>query len=173
MAAVTSQDGFIAHPNTPVYNWTSPEEKREFDRLKSCFDVFLMGSKTYDAMKAYMQPRADLLRIIFTSDTKKYALDANEQLRFTSKTATDAVEQLQKQGYQKALLLGGSFVYSQFLHAGLVDEIFLTREPVILAGDTPLLAGGQSLSDYPEFRLQEHTELNENGTILEHFVKIN
>jgi len=47
---------------------------------------------------------------------------------------------LQARGFQRCALLGGSHVHSLFFEAGLVDEVWLTVEPVLFGGGTPLLA---------------------------------
>ena len=65
--------------------------------------------------------------------------------------------------HTKVLLAGGARVYSSFIKEGLVDEIYLTVEPVIFGQGKPLLADGDSDVN---LKLVSSKKLNKNGTLL-------
>lgn len=73
---------------------------------------------------------------------------------------------LEARGIKKAALLGGPSTNLQFLRAGLVDEIFLTVEPVTLGH------GIRFLSEPLESRwtLADTKVLNARGAIVLHYV---
>lgn len=75
---------------------------------------------------------------------------------------------LEARGIHKAALLGGPATNLQFLRAGLVDEIFLTVEPVTIG------RGIRFLNEPLESRwtLADSKVLNERGTIVLHYKKI-
>jgi len=78
------------------------------------------------------------------------------------------------QKYQKTnkscLLLGGSRVYTEFLRANLVDEIYLTIEPINHGSGIPLIVSGKKLVDIVDLPSPELTDMNNTGTKLLHYV---
>jgi len=60
-------------------------------------------------------------------------------------------------------------VFESFLKAGVVDEIYLTVEPVELGAGVPLLKSGQNLEEVVDLPEPEISEMNAGGTILKHF----
>ena len=74
---------------------------------------------------------------------------------------------LEARGIHKAALLGGPSTNLQFLRAGLVDEIYLTVEPVTIG------RGIRFLNEPLESRwtLADSQVLNERGTIVLHYKK--
>jgi dihydrofolate reductase len=63
-------------------------------------------------------------------------------------SATQAVANLSARGITTALLAGGPQVNGAFARAGLIDEVVLAVEPVLVARGLPLLMG-----DAPDLRL--------------------
>jgi dihydrofolate reductase len=63
-------------------------------------------------------------------------------------TATQAVADLSARGATTAVLAGGPQVNGAFARAGLIDEVVLAVEPVLVARGLPLLIG-----DAPDLRL--------------------
>jgi 5-amino-6-(5-phosphoribosylamino)uracil reductase len=70
------------------------------------------------------------------------------------------IDILSTRGVQTLLLESGGDVTSQFLHAGLIDELYLTITPLVLAGrDAPTPAGGAAFppASAPRLTLLEAT----------------
>ena len=63
-------------------------------------------------------------------------------------SAAQAVAELSARGLTTAVLAGGPHVNGAFAHAGLIDEVILAGEPVLVASGLPLLIG-----DAPDLRL--------------------
>ena len=51
---------------------------------------------------------------------------------FVASSPEDAVTFLQKEGFEKALLTGGATTNSSFAKAGLIHEMILNVEPIVL-----------------------------------------
>ena len=77
-------------------------------------------------------------------------------------------ETVRKQGYENVALLGGPSTNFAFLRENLVDEIFLTIEPVMLGKGIPLSVGGELCA---RWKLLETRRLNEKGTLLLHYAR--
>lgn len=67
---------------------------------------------------------------------------------------------LEKQGRSEAVIIGGTTAISEFVDAGLVNDIFIVAEPVLFGGEPlPLLRGVQR--DSP-LKLLDSKKLNDN-----------
>ena len=62
------------------------------------------------------------------------------KLEFTNAAPAALAADLRRRGCARCAVLGGSHVHSLFLEAGLTDEVWLTIEPALFGGGTPLLA---------------------------------
>lgn len=159
-----SINGYITNGSDPdVTKWTSKEDKAHFNSFKDKYDLHIMGSTTFEAMRQVLKNREGLLRIIITSNPDKYRrLMQHGKLEFYSGELGSLVSQLKERGYDQALLLGGAQTFGSFLRAGFVNKLYLTVEPIIFEDGT-LLANGQpgaSLS------LESSSRLNDQGSLL-------
>lgn len=64
-------------------------------------------------------------------------------------------------------MAGGRHVSAEFLAAGIVDDIYLTYEPLLFSQGTTMLADESWLE--VSLRLQSVKQLNERGTLLAHY----
>jgi dihydrofolate reductase len=137
VAAITI-DGKIARDSQEISNWSSPEDKRMFMRVSQEAGLLIMGRSTYETLD---RPLPERLHIVLTSDMNR---PAPPQVEFTSASPAYILEDLEKRGFETAILAGGARTYRTFIDAGLVDELWLTLEPlafgegISLLGDNPL-----------------------------------
>jgi len=101
------------------------------------FDVGVFGGETYrvsrEAIRAQTAGRH--LRVAMTRSPERYATEAiPEVLEFTRAAPAALAHELRTRGFRRCALLGGSQVHSLFLAAGLVDEVWLTIEPLLFGG---------------------------------------
>ncbi|MCA9324166.1 dihydrofolate reductase [Candidatus Saccharibacteria bacterium] len=167
LAAAISQDCFMTKGDDgSVSSWTSPEEQQFFAELRAQHTLFVFGRKTYEAVLPPFVP--GVLKVVLTTNPNEFSSSQKKGLlEFHNLSAKEFVKKYENK-YDTCLILGGSRVNSDFLEAGLVDEIYLTVEPVTHGSGVPLLARG-SLNDYdlPE---PEVTALNSQGTQLLHYI---
>jgi dihydrofolate reductase len=143
LIAAQSLDGFIAKHAQPGTAFASPEDKAHFRNVVADFDVGVLGGETYrvscEAIRT--QTPGQHLRVVMTRSPERYATEAlPERLEFTRAAPAALVGELRARGFHRCALLGGSQIHSLFLAAGLVDEIWLTIEPLLFGAGTPLLA---------------------------------
>jgi dihydrofolate reductase len=168
MVAAVSKDGFITNGDNPdVSEWTSDEDKSFFSDIKSKHSLFVMGSKTFDT--GLVLPKPETLKIVLTKNPEKYSSQqVLGQLEFIKLSPQEFISNYEST-HETCLLLGGGYTYTEFLEANLIDEIYLTIEPIIIEAGTPILNNDKSITDYCR---QEHesTTLNSSGTLLQHYV---
>jgi dihydrofolate reductase len=124
-----------------------------------------MGRKTYEAAKVV--PTPDTVRVVMTKHPDRYSDSAVDgQLEFTDESPTEILARYQN--HPTCLLLGGGEVYRRFLQDNLVDEIYLTVEPVRFESGTPLFTE-KTLDEFlNSFGKITVTDLNSSGTKLYH-----
>ena len=131
LIAAISADGKIAQsPGQSSLNWTSKEDTRFFVEKTKEIGTMVMGRKTFETIGKALPGR----RMIVLSSNAGMV----EGVEFTSETVVDLVARLESEGVAGLAVCGGSTVYSQFLAAGLVNELFLTVEPVLFGNGMPL-----------------------------------
>ena len=169
LIAAQSLDGFITRHDEPGTAFTSPEDKAHFRAALAGFDACLFGAETYRVSRVFIRAQfpAHPLRIVLTRAPARFAADAAPgELEFTSAAPAAVADDLRARGIRQCALLGGSHAHSLFLEAGLVDEIWLTVEPLLFGGGTPLLARRASL----RLELQSVERLGEHPLLLKYRV---
>lgn len=166
MVAAVSEDFFITDRSGDVTSWTSKEDKEFFTEIKAKHRLYVMGSRTHDAIPKPLV--GDATRVVLTTRAGEYQDERLDNVIFENLSADEFVRKYEK-NYTSCLLLGGSKVYTDFLKAGVVDELFLTIEPVLLKNGTPLLEKGLDLFSFGLSEVSAN-KLNSSGTVLTRYV---
>lgn len=160
IAAITA-DGMIARgPDHPV-TWSSKEDKRMFAAASRRAGVIVMGRSTYEAMP---KPLADRLQIVMTSTPERFTGIAG-QVEFTAHSPEKVLADLEQRGFREVVVGGGGAIYHAFIAAGLVDELWLTVEPLLFGAGVSLL-GGQTVE--AQLRLLEVVHLSAQAVQLKY-----
>lgn len=143
LIAAISADGFIAQtPDQRSMEWTSREDTEFFVAKTRELGAVVMGRRTYETIG---RPLAGRLTVVMTSrkfsGTDVCTSDRPGILEFTSDPPAAIIETLAARGFGGVALAGGARVYGEFLRAGLVDELYLTVEPVLFGGGVRLAEG--------------------------------
>jgi dihydrofolate reductase len=142
-----SVDGFIAKPDGDL-DWLTdpPAEGRHVPGVSGAdappgYDAFtrgmshlVMGRGTYDKVLTFGSWPYEPLRVIVLSTTLPVGSDDRVTV---VRTVEEAHDHLDRDGATGVYVDGGQ-VLSSFLRAGLVDELTITRAPVLLGGGLPL-----------------------------------
>jgi len=143
LIAAQSLDGYITRHDTPGSAFASDADRAFFREALRDFDCCVMGGETYrtarDMIRALLMP--ERLRIVLTRTPEQFATDTvSGKLEFASTQPAQLITGLGARGFLRCAILGGAQIHSLFLEAGLVDELWLTIEPLLFGGGTPLLA---------------------------------
>jgi dihydrofolate reductase len=156
-------DGFISREDG---SWDFfPQEGEHLSdymaSLKTSYDTILMGRRTYEpALKVGVTDPYPWLETYVFSRTLRES--PNPRVKLVAEDALGVVRRLKEQEGRDLYLCGGGAFATQLLDAGLVDEVLLKLNPV-------LLGAGIALS--PSLRAVTHLELRStkvyrNGVLL-------
>lgn len=147
-------------------SWLSNEDQIEFARLRDEHDVIVLDRKSYESYRPKPQPGT--LRVVLTHHPERFSDDTVPgQLEFlVMDDVKTLVSQLQEQGYKKLLIAGGGTVAAAFLEAGVVDEVYVTFEPVLIGRGKTMIA--ERTLDV-NLQLKSVKQLNKTGTLLAHY----
>jgi dihydrofolate reductase len=120
-----------------------------------------MGRSTYETMS---RPLPERLNVVMTHHPPQTVPAGVE---FTSDPPRRILERLGERGYSTVAVTGGAQVYRAFLEAGLVDELWLTIEPLAF-GEGIGLFGDATLAQ--RFTLLEVQRLNASSLHLRYSV---
>jgi len=145
LIAVTSLDGRITPPGQSGPGFASAADQAWFPACLRHFDCSVMGRATWEQIPrepGAPAAHAARLRMVMTRTPEVHAARARPgALEFSDAAPADIVGALAGRGFARCALLGGGQIYRAFLDAGLVDALWLTLEPVVLGGGTPLADG--------------------------------
>ena len=136
LAAVTL-DGKIARHAAHLSDWTSPEDKQVFRTETRRAGVIIIGHNTFRTLR---RPLPGRLHIVLTHALAD-KVNIPGAVEYTTATPAAIAADLAGRGFARAILVGGAQVNALFLAADLVDEIWLTVEPIIFGQGVALFAG--------------------------------
>ncbi len=161
LAAVTI-DGKIARHANHFPDWTSPEDKTFFQSMLDKSDVFVIGNNTYKTAEGPLSKRNCIIFTRSVQDTER----RGDNLLFYNGAGKTSIESL-LEPYRSVALLGGAQVYSYFLERNLIDDLYLTIEPIVFGNGLNLFQHeGESTT---RLQLASIRQLNPQGTVLLHY----
>jgi dihydrofolate reductase len=155
-----SLDGFIAGPNGE-YDWIVMDPDIDFATLMGRFDTFLIGRKTFEAMRRMADsapPAPGIQNIVFSRTLRP--TDCPDAI--LSDDAEGMVANLRKKSGKDIALFGGGELFRSLLAAGLVDEVGISLVPVLLGGGIPFLP---SPADRARLKLKKCRVYKKTGTV--------
>ncbi|HIH21916.1 MAG: dihydrofolate reductase [Candidatus Diapherotrites archaeon] len=132
-------NGFIAKlgDDTGFVSKNSWKSYRQMIKKAKCM---IVGSRTYKIM-IEAEDLKGLEKTVVVAVSKK-PFKALPKNHFVAKSPKQALQILKRQGFKSALVAGGGALNASFLKEGLIDEIFLDVEPLVLGNGIRLFAEG-------------------------------
>jgi dihydrofolate reductase len=155
----SSIDGRISLSKHHPPNWTSKEDWQFFQKSLSTFDAVIVGRNTYLSVAERLRKRNTF---VFSSRPK--TIKRRGSVTFLNPAHVDLA--LLFQGYKKVAVLGGGAVYRHMLECELLDELFLTIEPLIFGRGKEMFIGGTKIIRANVISIKK---LNSQGTLLIHY----
>ncbi len=137
----TSLDGFIAAYDGGL-DWLEEipnPEKDDFGYAKfmSGIDALLMGRKTFDKVLTFGSWPYSKPVFVLSRSNIKVPKELVGKVEFVNGEPIAVVDQLKEMGHQN-LYIDGGVTIQNFLEADLIDEMIITRVPVLLGDGIPL-----------------------------------
>lgn len=148
----SSLDGKIAKNKNHFANWTSKEDKQVFIQTSKDFGMIMMG---YNTFKTFPKPLKDRLNVVFSENIEENI----EGVKWVKGEPEKVLEELEKMGFKKALLGGGTGLNTLFLQKKLINEIILTVEPKIFGSGLSLFNDDFDIN----LELLELKKINQNS----------
>ena len=139
----TSLDGFIARPNGDLdFLPTDGGEPHGYAEFFASVDALVIGRKTFETVLASPEWPYGAKRIVVLSsqhlDFSKIPNAAVEhKVEQMSGPPAEIVSQLEARGIRHIYVDGGVTI-QQFLRAGLIQRLIITRVPVLIGQGIPL-----------------------------------
>lgn len=158
--AVMGMDGFIATGEDDPMEWPSDEDWDFLQKyLGEGVDAVVVGRGSYEGHKESLAKRN-----AFVFSTKFETTERVEGVTFVNPEGVDVPDLFR--GCSKVAVLGGPRVYSYMLKHDMLDEFYLTIEPVFFGTGKALSVGDIQMA---AFMLASPQVLNDRGTILLHY----
>jgi len=155
--AAQTADGFIGLDDEHLSTkWTSKEDKQHFSELTTKSGVVIMGGNTYRTINRALPGRRT---IVYTRQKIE-----QQGVESTQEAPDKLLARLEREGCTSVAICGGQSIYDMFLEAKLVDELYITVEPILFGDGMPLIKSRMTI----ELRLKEQRKLNDD-TLLLHY----
>lgn len=147
LIVAVSLDGYIAQSREQVSTaWTSREDRVWFGKISRQIGVLAMGAPTYATIGRPLPGRQIIVMGEVGDNTDlpeltEFQLGEAPVYRSCDRGPQEICDFLQTKGLPQIAICGGARVYHSFLQAGLVDELYVTIEPVFLGGGIKLTEG--------------------------------
>ena len=155
-----SLDGFIAGPNGE-HDWIVMDPDIDFAAMTARFDTFLIGRKTYEAMRRMGSDAAPTPGIQNIVCSRTLRPSDHPQVMITA-DAERVVVDLRGQPGKDIAVFGGGELFRSLLAAGLVDQVGVSVIPVLLGGGTPFLPSPAARAT---LKLRTHRLYAKTGTV--------
>jgi len=143
----TTLDGFIARENgeldwLPGSDGEAPvdaeNEDYGFNAFMDSIDVLIMGRNTYElAISTGVWPYGNKRVIVLSNTLHSLAEGIPNTVEIMSESPNNLYNNLKDSGAMHLYIDGGKAIQS-FLNSGLIDEIIITRVPVLIGAGIPL-----------------------------------
>ncbi len=140
----TSLDGFIARPDGGI-DWLEaanqavpPGEDFGYAAFMASVDALVMGRKTFELVTTFPQwPYGDKPVIVLSRTLRALPPGLPATVALSDERPAALTERLEKAGMKRLYIDGGRTIQS-FLEAGLIDDLTITRIPVLIGAGIPL-----------------------------------
>ncbi len=166
LIVATSKDGFIARDKDkdPSTTWTSHEDKKRFVELSKKIGTIILGLNTFNTFPKDEQGNSKPLKgrhhIIYADRD----ITQHPDVEATMDKPDILLKKLNDRGIKEVAICGGASVYKMFLDANLIDNIYMTVEPIEFGSGIPFFKGNIE----EKFKLVKEETVG-NGTIFKEY----
>lgn len=149
----TSIDGFIAKRDGDIQWLHDPKYASaklnglEYDDFIATVDTIVMGRNTYEKVRTFgVWPYECVPVVVLTTRPMDIPKELEGKIRVENRTPLQLASMLESEG-KRHLYIDGGLTIQSFLNAGLIDEMTITRIPILLGSGISLF--GESEKETP------------------------
>jgi len=136
----TSLDGFIAREDGDI-GWLVKFENKEvhdsYKEFMSRIDIMVIGRGTYEKVLSFPDWPYEKKVFVLSSKLKRLPDSLREKATVLSMKPKELLTYLSNQGFSNIYIDGGK-VIQNFLREDLIDELIITKVPVLIGTGIPL-----------------------------------
>jgi dihydrofolate reductase len=164
----TSLDGFIADSDGGL-DWLNETPNPEtsdygFAEFMRSIDAIVMGRRTFEAVLTFGSWPYEKPVFVLSRRGVKVPRELENKVEVINADPKTITGQLKEKGFHNLYIDGGNTIQS-FLEIGLIDEMIITRVPILLGGGVPLFG---KLSQRLHFS-HKKTEVLNNLLVKSHY----
>lgn len=162
---IATLDGGIEWLEKPEYS-SAPMEGLSYDEFISTVDALVMGRNTFEKVLTFEAwPYEGMPVVVLSSTDLAIPEHLRDAVRHESGEPNEIVERLAKAD-MRHLYIDGGVTIQRFLKDKLINELTITRIPVLLGAGLPLFGGAG-----PEQKLKlAHVTASDNGFVQERYI---
>jgi dihydrofolate reductase len=166
----TSIDGYIATSEGGI-EWLHEQENPSdndygYSEFISNIDALVMGRHTFEKVRSFDEWPYDIKVFVLSSTLTNVPSDLTGKIEFIHGSPKDVLANIRSLGFDN-LYIDGGIVVQNFLASDLIDELIVTRIPILLGGGIPLFG---ELSKSLKF-IHKKTEVYDNALVKTHYVR--
>ena len=164
----TSVDGYIATKDGGI-DWlheipNPTGSDYGFSDFMNRIDALVMGRKTFETVLGFEEWPYSKLVFVWSKTLTSLDPDLKGKAELISGTARSVTQELRAKGFKNLYIDGGKTIQS-FLNEGQIDELIITRIPVLLGEGTPLFVPSERSCKLKA----EKTDIYEGGLVKTHY----
>ncbi len=136
----TSLDGFIARKNGDIdwlVQYANEEAVEAYHEFMKNIDVILIGRGTYEKVLSFPSWPYNKKVFVMSATLKELPETTKDKVTLVCKSPIQILDHLSHQGYSSVYVDGGKLIQS-FLREDLIDELIISKVPVIIGSGLPL-----------------------------------
>jgi len=136
MQPAISLDGYIALSNGDSASWVNPADEARYNQEVERCGCVIVGRTTYEEYKDGFDSYKNVIIFVCTNNA---AYTDTETVKFVKGSANEIIDSIKNNyDFSELVVCGGGEVNGMLAEAGLVDEIVVSIQPVVLGQGIPL-----------------------------------
>lgn len=168
----TSLDGYIAGEDGEI-DWLesfpdpdAPESDFGYNAFMEKIDALLMGKNTFEKVLSFGEWPYEKKVFVLSNSLREIPRDLTSKVEIINGKIQNVLQNLSDIGFKNLYIDGGRVIQS-FLRDNLIDEMYITRLPILLGKGIPLFG---EMDEQVRFSKVESIRLNKY-LVMSHYVK--
>jgi dihydrofolate reductase len=163
----TSLDGFIARQDGDIdwlVQFANEEAIHAYNEFLKRIDAIVIGRGSFEKVLSFPSWPYEKEVFVLSSSIKEVPDKAKEKITILSMNPREVLSYLSNKGFSSVYIDGGK-VIQEFLKEDLVDELIISKAPVLIGSGIPLFGHLEHDLSFKHVR----TEVHSNGLVRSYY----